>query len=160
MLIALLAAVAIASPALAQSAAFRKGLSAFNRAEYAEALADWAPGASAGEAESQSGLGFLYYKGLGVAQDYRAAFEWYSRAAAQGQPEAQMFLGALYLYGDGVPRDLVKAYAWCEISQSSGASGGLGCRDQAARLMSDEQIAAAIKLTADWYGSGPRAETR
>ena len=146
-----LAMASIASVARAQSVEFRRGLSAFNRAEYAVALENWAPRARAGEPESQSGLGFLYYKGLGVPQDSATAFEWYSRAADQGQPEAQLFVGSLYLFGDGVPRDLVKAYAWCEISQSSGAAGGLECRDEAQRRMSPDEVAAAIKITADWY---------
>ena len=75
-----LAMASIASVARAQSVEFRRGLSAFNRAEYAVALENWAPRARAGEPESQSGLGFLYYKGLGVPQDSATAFEWYSRA--------------------------------------------------------------------------------
>ena len=146
-----LAMASIASVARAQSVEFRRGLSAFNRAEYAVALENWAPRARAGEPESQSGLGFLYYKGLGVPQDSATAFEWYSRAADQGQPEAQLFVGSLYLFGDGVQRDLVKAYACCEISQSSGDAGGLDCRDEAQRRMSPDEVAAAIKITADWY---------
>jgi TPR repeat protein len=151
---------AFAPGAFAQSTDFRQGLSAFNRAEYAAAFDRWEPEARAGGADAQSGLGFLYYRGFGVPQNYARAFDWYARAARQGQPEAQMFLGALYLYGDGVERDLVKAYAWCEISQSNGALGGLDCRQQAQRHMTEAQIASAIALVADYYRNGPKPETQ
>ncbi len=154
-----LAAILPATLARAQSPDFRRGLSAFNRAEYSTAFGQWEPEARAGGADAQSGVGFLYYKGLGVGQDYARAFDWYMRAARQGQPEAQMFLGALYLFGDGVARDLVKAYAWCEIAQSRGANGGLGCRDEAQRQMSEAQIAMAIEMVSGWYREGPRPET-
>ena len=71
-----------------------------------------------------------------------------------------MFLGAMYLLGEGVGRDLAQAYAWCDIAQSSGAMDALGCRDEAARQMTPSQVEAANKLTAEWYGRGPRPEGR
>lgn len=159
---AALLAVSLAAPhaAQAQSASFRQGLSAFNSADYARAISTWTPPALSGDREAQSGLGFMYYKGLGVARDYAVAFDWYRRAAAQGQAEAQMFLGALYLYGDGVRRDLVRAWAWCEISQSNGAMGGLGCRDEAAKRMSQADIDKAVRLTAEWWRLGAPLDAR
>jgi len=82
-----------AVPAAAQD--FRRGLSAFNRGEYGETLQQWLPLARLEDADAQAGLGYLYFKGLGVLQDYGEAAVWFSRAAERGQPEAQLLLGLL-----------------------------------------------------------------
>ena len=38
---------------------------------------------------AQFNLGFLFEKGLGVAQDYAQAARWYMKVAEQGDEEAQ-----------------------------------------------------------------------
>ena len=157
---AFIAFVIAASAAFADDQEFRRGLSAFNRGAYAEALADWAASANAGEADSQAGLAFMYFKGMGVAQDRFRAAELYKSAAAKGQPEAQMFLGAIYLYGEGLGRDLVQAYAWCEIAQANGALGALGCREAAERQMSTPEIDAALGLVSKWHREHQRPAAR
>ena len=48
------------------------------------------------DADAQYRLGFKYYMGKGVEQDYAKAFEWYLKAASQGNVEAQNNLGELY----------------------------------------------------------------
>jgi len=40
--------------------------------------------ADAGDLPSQNHLGYLYYKGLGVKQDYEKAASWYQKAAKHG----------------------------------------------------------------------------
>ena len=47
-------------------------------------------------------MGILYEEGYGVTQDYKKAFEWYSKAAAQNYADAQNNLAALYAQGKGV----------------------------------------------------------
>ena len=54
-------------PAIADD--FSSGLSAYNRGDYIAAFRDWYPLAERGDAPAQAGLGFLFHKGLGVAQD-------------------------------------------------------------------------------------------
>ena len=44
----------------------------------------------------------MYFNGRGVAQDYKAAAQWYRRAAEQGHAEGQTALGAMYKYGKGL----------------------------------------------------------
>src|SRR5579872_2025820 len=58
--------------------------------------------ADVGNPEAQTHLGYLYYKGRGVPQDYEAAAYWLTRAAEQGEPTAQFLLGLLYDKGQGV----------------------------------------------------------
>jgi TPR repeat protein len=40
--------------------------------------------AEQGVAGAQYNLGVMYYKGQGITQNYKQAFDWYSKAAAQG----------------------------------------------------------------------------
>ncbi|MEF0142113.1 tetratricopeptide repeat protein, partial [Acinetobacter baumannii] len=51
--------------------------------------------AESGDAGAQAKLGELYVEGQVVPQDYKKAFEWYSKAANQGNAEAQNNLGAM-----------------------------------------------------------------
>ena len=64
------------------------------------------------DAYSQYRLGFKYYIGKGVEQDYAKAFEWYLKSATQGNAEAQNNLGELYDKGKGVEQDSAKAFEW------------------------------------------------
>jgi TPR repeat protein len=56
--------------------------------------------------------GNLYAKGLGVAQDYAKAFEYFLYAAERGHPEDQHNIGVAYLKGRGVPVDFEAARKW------------------------------------------------
>ena len=46
-------------------------------------LKDMFAKANAGDADAQYNLGFMYYNGKGVEQDYKKAYEWYSKSAEQ-----------------------------------------------------------------------------
>ena len=56
--------------------------------------------------------GQRYFFGMGVAQDYAKAREWYEKAAANGSTDAMIDLGALYYHGQGVAQDYAKAREW------------------------------------------------
>lgn len=68
--------------------------------------------AEQGDAEAQCSLGDCYRLGLGVEQDYSAAFKWYQLSAEQGDPEAQFNLGSMCEKGLGVERNLELAIDW------------------------------------------------
>ena len=68
--------------------------------------------ANQGDAEAQFNLGWMYYQGEGVRQDYAKAFEWYKKVANQGDSNAQFVLGLLYYKGEGVRQDYAKAAQW------------------------------------------------
>jgi len=139
------------SLAPAQAQDFRRGLSAYNLGDYNTAFQQWQALAERGDANSEAGLAFLYFKGLGVAQSYTIAADWYRKAAEQNQPEAQLFLGSLYYHGNGVRRDYVQAYKWCELAQSNGAMAADECREAVGRRMSQAELLEAVRLVAEWY---------
>jgi hypothetical protein len=85
---------------------------AFDRANFATALAIWMPMAESGDAAAQTYVGEIYQKGLGVAPRYDLAAQWYQKAALSGYRRAQINLGFLYEKGLGVPRDNQKASQW------------------------------------------------
>jgi hypothetical protein len=92
---------------------------AYDRADYKTALQVWMAGAQRGDAKSQTYVGEIYEKGLGVPPDYAAAAQWYRRAAEQGYAPAALNLGVLYENGLGVPRDPKQAAQW--YSRATGA---------------------------------------
>ena len=71
--------------------------------DYPRAMAAYKVGAEAGEAVSQSQVGWMYYKGRGgVDVDFKQARAWFEKAAAQDQPLAVGQLGVMYFDGLGV----------------------------------------------------------
>jgi TPR repeat protein len=128
---------------------FGRGLSAFNTADYATALAIWRPLAERDEPRAEAGIGFMYHRGLGVAVDDGAAAIWLGRAAEQGQAEGQLMLGMLFYYGHGVAQSYVKAYAWCELAGTNGNADATLCRDAALESMSDAERETAFRLVVE-----------
>jgi TPR repeat protein len=68
--------------------------------------------AKQGNAKSQSLLGFMSEKGIGVAKDEEEAVKWYRKAAEQGNGEAQSLLGLMYAGGRGVAKNEAEAMGW------------------------------------------------
>ncbi|KAF9914337.1 hypothetical protein BX616_008510, partial [Lobosporangium transversale] len=65
-------------------------------------------------------LGYMYFSGNGVLQDYTEAFDWYFKAASQGHAAAQYNLGKMYYDGNGTPQDYAKAFEWYHKAASQG----------------------------------------
>ena len=65
--------------------------------------------AEAGDPVAQLNLGFDYYYGRGVTQDYAIAVSWYRKAADQGYANAQTSLGIMYVKGSGVKQNYTTA---------------------------------------------------
>lgn len=99
---------------------FDRGLSAYNRGDYAAALKEWRPLAAQGNAAAQASLGAMYYSGQGLARDERQAANWYHKAAAQGQREAQFRLAVMYDSGIGVPPNYAEAARWYHAAAAQG----------------------------------------
>jgi len=91
---------------------YEEGVSAYQRGDYATALAEFRPLATEGNTGAQFLLGYMYDRGLGVTQDYNEAVKWFRKAAEQGDPYAQNELGTMYGSGHGVPQDDKEAVKW------------------------------------------------
>ena len=76
-------------------AAYREGIAAAKRKDYAAAFRLLSQAAEQGHAAAQNELGALYHFGLGVKQDYTKAMDWYQKSAAQGYANAQNNIGEL-----------------------------------------------------------------
>ena len=72
--------------------------------------------AEKGTAKAQIELGNRYYKGYGVARNYKKSFYWTKKCAEQGISDAQYALAIYYGAGTGVQEDLKKAVYWLEKS--------------------------------------------
>jgi hypothetical protein len=115
----LLAAVALvaatAAPAVAPKTV-RDGIEAWQRADYATAVAIWRPLAEKGDADAAFNLGQAYRLGRGVAIDLAAAQTWLRRAANAGHLDAETTLGLLLF--DSGSRD--EALQWLKKAADRG----------------------------------------
>jgi TPR repeat protein len=156
-LLALAVSVVVTGGALA--GALEEGRSAIETDDYATALALWEPLAEEGNAEAQSGLGYMYGNGYGVAPDYERALYWHGRAAEQGNALAQFSLGFYYEHGLGVERDLVLAYAWYSLAEAR-TEGVLhelmgDNRERVEASMSLAQLDEGERLVREWDAAHP-----
>ena len=78
----------------------RAGIEAWQRADYAPAVAIWRPLAEKGDADAAFNLGQAYRLGRGVTINLAAAQTWFERAANKGHIDAQTTLG-LMLFENG-----------------------------------------------------------
>jgi uncharacterized protein len=83
----------LTAPLSAQSV--KAGIEAWQKADYAAAVAIWRPLAEHGDADAQFNLGQAYRLGRGLPIDLGAAQVWFERAATKGHLDAQTTLGLL-----------------------------------------------------------------
>lgn len=76
--------------------------------------------AEQGDAVGQRRLGWSYYNGRGVPQDYEEAEKWFRLAAEQGDVKAQYNLGLMYENGSGVIQDDAIATKWYRLAADQG----------------------------------------
>src|SRR5437868_8978266 len=105
---------AAASPVSAQSV--KAGIEAWQRADYAAAVAIWRPLAEKGNADAAFNLGQAYRLGRGVPINIAAATTWFQRAAAKGHIDAATTLGLL-LFGNG---DRAGGLRWLKAAADKG----------------------------------------
>jgi uncharacterized protein len=94
----LLAALLLAGAAPAgamQAKSVRDGIEAWQRSDYAQAIAIWRPLADKGDADAAFNLGQAYRLGRGVPVDLSSAKSWLEKAARAGHLDAQTTLGLL-----------------------------------------------------------------
>ena len=132
---------------------FQKGLAAYNAGDYATALQEWKPLAEAGNVVAQKKLGWMYYDGEGVLQDYKESVKWYRLAAAQGSGDAQSSLGWMYEKGWGVIQDNTLAHMWYNLGNANG-SGITSFRDKIAKKMTPTDISKAQAMARECMNSG------
>ena len=139
---------------------FRAGLEAYNAHDYGRARAIWTDLANRNDAKAQSGLGYMYYTGLGVAQDSPRAAEWFYRAANQGESTAQFFLALMHRAADGVPASPELALMWCDLAVSGGQPDAAEWLEKIMAELTDGQRREAWRLEAEWNRIHDKAAAR
>ena len=76
--------------------------------------------AEQGDVDAQLCLGKIYFKGEGVAIDFKQSLYWYTKAAEQGNSIGQFFLGLMYYEGKGVSVDYKQAIYWFNKAAEQG----------------------------------------
>lgn len=76
--------------------------------------------AQQGNASAQTQLGFAYYAGTGVPQNYTQAVKWLRLAAEQGNPSALSLLGGCYYLGTGIEKDYTEAAKCIRLAAEHG----------------------------------------
>ncbi len=115
--------------------------------------------AEQGYSEAQFNLGLMHSNGWGVAMNDQEAAKWYRLAAEQGFVQAQTSLAKLCHKGRGVEQDLIEAYSWYHIAAQLGDSNAKYERDEVARNMPSEHVAAAQLMATQWLSENSGATT-
>lgn len=89
-------------------------------ADYVEAVKWYRSGAELGHADSLHNLGWCYWHGKGVRQNFEEAYRYYSLAADQEHQSAQFHLGECYEDGKGCPQDYAEALRLYTLSANAG----------------------------------------
>lgn len=111
------AAAAIAvTAAAAEPKTIKDGIAAWQRSDYAQAVAIWRPLAEKGDSDAQFNLGQAYRLGRGVTVDLATAQSWLEKAAKAGHLDAQTTLGLLLF--DSGSRD--RAIQWLKKAAEQG----------------------------------------
>jgi TPR repeat protein len=149
-----------AAPAGAQSLEERmkSAAGAYERKDFAAAIAVWRPLAETGNAEAQTLLGAMYWSGEGLLRDHKQAAYWYLRAAEKGYARAQNDIGFMYGFGEGIPpKDNVQAYKWLSLAVRNYTAKNQDRLDQATKdlaavraRMTPAQIADAERQIRDF----------
>ena len=92
----------------------------------------------------------MYHNGRGVPQDDAEAAKWFRKASEQGFAKAQYNLSFMYGNGLGVPQDIVLAHMWSSLAAAQGHKSAQENRDNAAELMTPDQIAEAQRMAREW----------
>jgi hypothetical protein len=115
--------------------------------------------AKAGDPKAQYRLGYDYYLGHGIAQDFAQAAVWWRKSADQGFAFAQNNLGVLYNSGKGVPQSYSEAYFWQNLAAAR-SNGDLQVqfaknRDESAGRLSAFERLRVQKRAAKWANAHP-----
>jgi hypothetical protein len=106
-----------------------------------EAMHWYTLAAEQGDPEALNEMGFIYFTGSGVEQDYDKAFELFSQAAYKGYLLSQFNLGImLYTGNTSAGQDFAKAYAWFSVAAVKGHEQARQAMQVLAATFSPEQL--------------------
>ncbi len=102
----------------------------YNVNDFDKAIKWYKSSAEEGNLYAQKKLGYIYYNGEGIEQNYEEAFRWYKMAAYEDDSYAQMILSIMYNHGYGIDENKEEALYWCKRAADQGDAGAqnrFGC---------------------------------
>ena len=136
----------------------QKGIQAFQRGKYEEALKYLQPAAEAGEASAMYVLGQMYASGRGIAKDEKAATDLFLKAANLGDPDAQQSLGSALMLGEGIEQDMVEALKWFIISARAGNKDAASYTQKVGRFLSRDMQREARQKALAWQKANTKKD--
>src|SRR6266487_2097377 len=107
---------------IARSQNLDSGIAAYERGDYAAALAQLRPLADRGDTTAQ--LYMALTVSARVPKDFTEAVKWYCKAAEKGSEWAILNLATMYHRGSGVPKDYGEAMKWYRRGSEQKYEGG------------------------------------
>ncbi|MFT5488108.1 MAG: TPR repeat protein [Paracoccaceae bacterium] len=139
-------------------ASAQKGIQAFQRGKYEEALKYLQPAAEAGDASAMYVLGQMYASGRGITKDEKAATDLFLKAANLGDPNAQQSLGSALMLGEGIEQDMVEALKWFIISGRAGNKDALSYTKTVGRFLSRDMQREARGKALEWQKANAKKD--
>lgn len=93
---------------------------AYERGDYAQALALWGAQAAKGDARAMHNLGVIYERGQGVPEDAALAVRWFRQAAEGGHVPAMSNYARMLEQGRGIKKDPAQAAHWFRQAADKG----------------------------------------
>jgi len=150
------AALALSLPALPAKADFLVGIVAYERGDYATALAELSAPDTRDVPEAKFYLGRMYLFGSGVAADPQRGIALLREAAEGGVLDAAVSLAQAYDLGRAVPRDRLEGYRYWLIAAELGHAKAM--LEVGLRLESGETPSGADpEAAAVWYAKAAEA---
>lgn len=134
------------------AAAFQRALAARLSGDFGSVYREMRTLADRGVSQAQFRLGWLYERGVGVAQDYAEARAWYERAMQNGSAAAVARMGMLYEHGMGVEKDYAKAVAYNQRAIEAGE--GLGYAQMGYLYQTGKGVKLDLRKAAALYQTG------
>lgn len=89
-----------------------------------------------GDIDAMNNLGYMYFTGTGVEQDYKKAFELYKKGSALYEPSSMCGLGICYATGKGTEKNEDSALFWLMESAKMGNEDAMKWLDKLKLQMS------------------------
>ncbi|MDO8979344.1 MAG: hypothetical protein Q7V17_08945 [Afipia sp.] len=124
---------------------YEKGLGVKKDADAARGY--YLQAAEKGSAKAMHNLAVLDADGGGAGPNYKSASQWFRKAAERGVADSQFNLGILYARGIGVDQNLAESFKWFSLAAAQGDADSGRKRDDIAKRLDAQSLAAAKLAT-------------
>jgi localization factor PodJL len=106
--------------------------------------------AAQGNVKAMHNLAVLFAEGAEGEPDYEQAALWFRQSSEYGLKDSQYNLAVLYARGLGVEQNLAESYRWFAAAAEQGDAEAAVQRDEVARRLDSDALAAAKLVAQSW----------